>query len=135
MIGPVYYQRLAHLVEMKAHVRTGAIGRAKGGGPTDPLTRQPVRGRARGGGQRFGEMEQAAAVAHGASEFLLDRLCSREEACLVPVVRETGLPAKIPCSRAQREPERYAVVRVPYAFKLLTQELMSMGILPRLEVE
>ena len=134
MVGPVYYQRLGHLVELKAHVRTGAFGRAKGGGPVDPLTRQPVRGRARGGGQRFGEMEQAAVVAHGATEFLMDRLCSKEEACLVPVTRETGLIAPISTAIAQRDAVRYAIIRVPYAFKLLLQELMAMGMLPRLEV-
>jgi DNA-directed RNA polymerase beta subunit len=134
MIGPVYYQRLGHLVALKAHVRTGAFGRGKGGGPVDPLTRQPVRGRARGGGQRFGEMEHAAAAAHGAIEFLHDRLCSREEACLVPVVRETGLMADVSMAAAMSHKQRYAIVRVPYAFKLLMQELVSMGMLPRLEV-
>lgn len=54
-VGLVSYQRLRHQVNDKYQARTT--------GPVDPLTRQPIKGRKRGGGIRFGEMERDACVA------------------------------------------------------------------------
>lgn len=65
-IGVVYYQRLRHMVNDKFQVRTT--------GPVVQKTLQPIKGRAKGGGIRVGEMERDALLAHGTAYLLQDRL-------------------------------------------------------------
>ena len=81
-IGLVYYQRLRHMVGDKWQVRTI--------GPVDQVTRQPVKGRKKGGGIRFGEMERDALLAHGTSYLLQDRLMNCSDYSTAWVCRVCG---------------------------------------------
>ncbi|KAK1753932.1 hypothetical protein QBC47DRAFT_385223 [Echria macrotheca] len=129
--GPTYYQRLRHMVDDKIHARAR--------GPVQIMTRQPVEGRARDGGLRFGEMERDCMIAHGAASFLKERLFEVSDAFRVHICEICGLMTPIanltkqtfecrPC----KNKTKIAQIRLPYAAKLLFQELMSMNIASRM---
>jgi DNA-directed RNA polymerase II subunit RPB2 len=129
-LGPTYYQRLKHMVDDKIH------GRSRG--PTQILNRQPTEGRSRHGGLRFGEMERDCMISHGAARFLKERLFEVSDAYTVHVCSECGLIAEADL-RAQRyncqihkSSSQIVQVKLPYACKLMLQELMAMQIAPRL---
>ena len=71
-IGPTYYQRLVHQVAGKMYSRDSD-------GPVNPMTKQPLGGRAVGGGIRIGEMERDALVSHGVSSFLRESVYTRSD--------------------------------------------------------
>ena len=130
-IGPTYYQRLKHMVSDKMHSRGSS-------GPLVSLTRQPAEGRARNGGLRFGEMERDAIVAHGASVFLKERMIDVSDHFKCFICNKCGLictanPERniYKCNNCKNNAE-ISQVRIPYAMKLLMQELMSMSVAPRL---
>ena len=81
-VGVVYYQRLRHMVNDKFQVRTT--------GPIDQRTMQPIKGRAKGGGIRVGEMERDALLAHGAAYLLQDRLMNCSDYCRSWICRACG---------------------------------------------
>ena len=84
-IGPIYYQRLRHLVDDKMYARAR--------GPVVALTRQPTHGRSRAGGLRFGEMERDCIISHGISEFLRERLFIVSDKFRIHVCSRCGLMA------------------------------------------
>jgi len=131
--GPTYYQRLKHMVDDKIHSR--ARGRLS------ILVRQPVEGRAREGGLRFGEMERDCMISHGCAQFLKEALLVRSDRYETHVCNKCGLLAianlqknTFTCKGCENKTDISLVV-MPYACKLLFQELMSMCIAPRMFTE
>ena len=145
-IGPTYYMRLKHMVKDKINYR--ALG------PRTSLTRQPVQGRANDGGLRIGEMERDGVLGHGASYFLNESFLIRGDEYFMAVCNKTGNVAIYNPSKnlffspaidgpikfntnvdgtqnvenLSRFGRSFSIVRVPYAMKLLMQELMVLNI-------
>ena len=132
-MGPVFYQRLKHMVNDKAHSRSI--------GPMVNLTRQPAEGRSRDGGLRFGEMERDCMVSHGAARFTRGRLYDASDKYSVFICKKCGLIASyndtmhIHQCRVCDNRVDFAYVEIPYSCKLLFQELNTMNIAPRLITE
>jgi len=129
-IGPVYYQRLKHMVNDKQHSR--CIG------PMVNLTRQPAEGRSRDGGLRFGEMERDCMISHGASRFTKERMYDVSDKYSVHVCKKCGLIAiyndkkHIHLCKICENKTEFSYVEIPFSCKLLFQELISMNIVPRI---
>lgn len=129
-IGPTYYQRLKHMVTDKLHSRGS-------NGPIVMLTRQPSEGRARNGGLRLGEMERDAVLSHGMSSFLKERMLDVSDNYRVFICKNCGMFANAnpdkniyKCVNCQHASD-IIQTRIPYAFKLLSQELYTMNIMLR----
>jgi DNA-directed RNA polymerase beta subunit len=126
-IGPTFYQRLKHMTADKQHSRAA-------NGPIVQLTRQPAEGRAREGGLRIGEMEVECNLAHGISSFLKERLVEMSDNYRIFTCKKCGLIAN--CNPEQdlwlckscKNTTHFAEFRIPYAAKLLMQELATMSI-------
>ena len=152
-IGPTYYMRLKHMVKDKINYR--ALG------PRTMLTRQTVQGRANDGGLRIGEMERDGIMAHGASAFLNESymirgdeyfmaVCNKTGAIAVyndslnlfmspfadgPVKFNTTIAGKMNIKNVSKFGRSFSIVRVPYALKLLIQELQVMNVQMRIITE
>ena len=132
-IGIVYYQKLHHMASDKIHARAR--------GPVQILTRQPTEGRSRAGGLRWGEMEVDCLIGHGSAMLLKEAITDRSDSTMIYVCELCGSmgwydrnKGKFMCP-IHKEKGVLKPVEVSYAFKLLLQELMSMGIRPRLLIE
>ena len=126
-MGPIYYQKLKHMVADKMHSRAR--------GPKATLTRQPMEGRSRDGGLRLGEMERDCLIAYGASQLLLERLMLSSDAFDVDICQKCGLMGYQGWCQSCKKTEGVSRVTIPYAAKLLMQELSSMGVVVRIGLE
>ena len=138
--GPVFYQRLKHMVNDKQHSRSI--------GPMVNLTRQPAEGRSRDGGFRIGEMERDVMIAHGISRFCRERLYEVSDKYSTFVCNKCGMIASFNNGDKNRKYTNndfsihlchtcdnrsdFSKVEVPYAYKLLSQELQTINIVPRI---
>ena len=142
-IGPVFYQRLKHMVNDKQHSRSI--------GPMVNLTRQPAEGRSRDGGFRIGEMERDVMLAHGMSKFCKERLFDVSDKYSVFVCKKCGMVASyndgnknkmyanadfsIHLCKTCGNKTDFALINMPYAYKLLSQELQTINVVPRILTE
>lgn len=131
-IGCTYYQRLKHMTQDKLHSRSR--------GPMQPLTRQPTEGRSRDGGLRFGEMERDCLIGQGAANFLKDRLFDNSDKYKIDVCDICGQIAisdkDLKTSYCKACPDATtSTIQIPYATKLLFQELIANCIVPRIITE
>lgn len=139
-VGPVYYQRLKHMVNDKEHSRND--------GHVVMLTRQPRDGRARDGGLRWGEMERDCLISHGIDNVTRDRLFYASDKYAVNVCGKCGMLATVNegAQSAKYAMPRFTIhecrtcgnmtdfgyVELPYAAKLLFQELQMVNVAPRI---
>jgi len=148
-IGPTYYMRLKHMTKDKINYR------AKG--PTMSLTSQPVKGRAKDGGIRIGEMERDGLIGHGASLFLNESMLERSDKYHMAICNQTGTIAAYNSTKnifispfadgpirwkgdinnpkidnITRFGRSFSIVKIPYCFKLLIQELQTMNVVVRI---
>jgi len=126
-MGPVFYQKLKHMVMDKMHAR------AKG--PRAVLTRQPTEGRSKDGGLRLGEMERDCLIGYGASNLIMERLMISSDAFTANVCEQCGLLGYEGWCQRCRSGDKVSSIRMPYACKLLFQELQSMNIATRLRLQ
>ena len=134
-IGPTFYFRLKHMVAEKMHARDI--------GPKVSLTRQPTAGRRKSGGLRIGEMERDSVLSHGITKFMKESMTIRSDDYKWPVCQNCGTlaiynPNKknyiLECKNCNSN-KNIVEVNTPYCFKLLVQELETMGIQMRLNTE
>jgi len=129
-MGPTYYQRLKHMSSDKVHSRAS--------GPIVAMTRQPSEGRSSHGGLRFGEMERDCMISHGSSYFLKERMLDVSDKYSVYLCNTCNLISTgnleeniFECKKCNNY-STFTKVYIPYACKLLFQELMCMSIAPRM---
>jgi DNA-directed RNA polymerase beta subunit len=133
-IGPTYYCRLKHMVADKINYRSGD-------GPRSMATHQPVKGRARGGGLRVGEMENNVLLAHGFGSFSKECMMKKSDGWVMDVDTDSGNMA----ITNPREGFAYSSpgvsstgitrIETPFTLKMMLQELEGMGIAAQLHTK
>ena len=142
------YEGPVHCVEVEGNVfmvrRNGKpvwTANSRSSGPYSQLVRQPSVGRARDGGLRVGEMEKDAMLSHGTVQFLKERMFDVSDKYFVTLCKETGMIAavnkdkNIYNSLYSNNNTDFVRVQIPYASKLLMQELYTIGIVMKLKTD
>ena len=119
-MGPTYYQRLKHMVSDKVYARTT--------GNYTTFMRQPVEGRSRDGGLKFGEMERDCMLAHGTTHFIKEKLFNNSDVFHVNTCKQCGSTVNNMKQCDMCLATDFVKCDFPYASKVLTHELSSMGI-------
>lgn len=141
-IGPVFYQRLKHMVNDKVHSRAT--------GKMVAFTRQASAGRSCDGGLRVGEMERDVLISHGASRLCRERLYEVSDKYGVYVCNKCGMISCYNDGKKQNHSNinftvhncrtcnnttEFSYIEIPYCNKLLFQELQTINIVPRFITE
>jgi DNA-directed RNA polymerase subunit beta len=114
-VGYIYMLKLHHLVDDKVHARAT--------GPYSLITQQPLGGKARFGGQRFGEMEVWALEAYGAA-FILQELLT---------VKSDDVEGRTKIYESMVKGENTLEAGTPASFDVLTHEIRGLGLNMQLE--
>lgn len=114
-VGYIYMLKLHHLVDDKVHARST--------GPYSLITQQPLGGKARFGGQRFGEMEVWALEAYGAAYILQELL----------TVKSDDVEGRTKIYESMVKGENTLEAGTPASFDVLTNEIRGLGLNMRLE--
>lgn len=109
-VGYMYMMKLIHMAEEKIHARST--------GPYALITQQPLGGRSRQGGQRFGEMEVWALEGYGAAYTLQEMLTSKSD----------DLQARTRIHERIIKGENSLETQTPESFKVLVKELQALGL-------
>jgi DNA-directed RNA polymerase II subunit RPB2 len=134
-IGPTFYQKLKHMVQDKINYRST--------GPKNITTRQPVKGRSNNGGLSLGNMEVNCLVSIGGAAYLKESMMEKSDKYQYDIDNTNGNIAitnkKNGIFRSYQgddvvQSHDFSTLETPYAFKLLSQELMTMGLKPRIYV-
>ena len=114
-VGYMYVLKLEHLVDDKVHARAT--------GPYSLITQQPLGGKARSGGQRFGEMEVWALEAYGAANILQELL----------TVKSDDVEGRTRIYEAMVKGENTLRAGTPISFDVLVNEIKGLGLNMKLE--
>jgi DNA-directed RNA polymerase subunit beta len=114
-VGYIYMLKLHHLVDDKVHARAT--------GPYSLITQQPLGGKARFGGQRFGEMEVWALEAYGAAYILQELL----------TVKSDDVEGRTKIYESMVKGENTLEAGTPASFDVLTHEIRGLGLNMQLE--
>jgi DNA-directed RNA polymerase II subunit RPB2 len=128
-IGVTHFQILKHQVSDK-HAARGKTGQR------ETVTRQPVKGRSRGGGKRFGHMETDTLIAHGASGIVRSQLCELSDAHELVECKTCGQFASVDSNYIEyncntcNDKTQLGKRSVPFASIVMTRYLQGMGMNP-----